>query len=120
MTQRIVFVVDDEPRVADTVALILRAAGFHVTTFYDGSAVLAAHGNGPAPDVVVTDFSMPGVDGLALAAWLEEHHPECRIVMITGQATVPGQNADRGGHFTLLRKPVSPLKLIEVVNGKCA
>jgi DNA-binding NtrC family response regulator len=112
-----VCVVDDEKVIADTVSLILRAAGFQVTTFYGGSAVVAAHGIHPTPDVVVTDFAL---DGLALAAWLEERHPECRIVMITGQAALLGKCADRGAHFTVLGKPIPPPRLIEAVSGKAA
>lgn len=36
------------------------------------------------PDVVITDISMPFQDGLQLAAWLREHQPLCKIVILTG------------------------------------
>lgn len=113
-----VFVVDDEINVAKTTSLILRAVGFQVTTFYDGSEVLR-HAPEWSPDVVVTDFAMPKVDGLALSAWPEEHYPQCKIVMISGHtATVPADRLDRGPHFTVLTKPVHPQELIAVVKGE--
>ncbi|WP_028559562.1 response regulator [Paenibacillus pinihumi] len=36
------------------------------------------------PDVVITDISMPFMDGLKLAAWLREHHPLVKIIILTG------------------------------------
>ncbi|WP_459967577.1 response regulator [Paenibacillus sp. JCM 10914] len=36
------------------------------------------------PDVVITDISMPFLDGLQLAAWIREHQPLCKIVILTG------------------------------------
>jgi FixJ family two-component response regulator len=113
----VVYVVDDEIAIADSVSLVLRAAGFQVTTFYDGAEVLS-HAPEFPPTVVVTDFMMPEVDGLVLAAWVEEHYPQCKIVMISGNATLmPAM--DRGEHFTLLSKPVGALQLIEIIRERC-
>jgi DNA-binding NtrC family response regulator len=118
---RVVFVVDDEVVVADTISLILRAAGFQVVTFYDGSDVLEWSAQESIPDVVVTDFAMPKCDGATLAVWLKEHYPTCRIVMISGNtAAVPATLSDQILRFTLLQKPVSPQRLIQVVEGKAA
>src|SRR6266542_950517 len=109
----VVFVVDDEEHIANTCSLILQAAGCQVYTFYDGADVLS-HAPTIVPDVVVTDFEMPKMNGLALAAWLREHYPQCRVVMITGHAgALP--NVERGGHFTLLNKPVPAQELIAIV-----
>jgi FixJ family two-component response regulator len=113
--QLTIFVVDDERPIADTWATILRAAGFQVRTFYDGADVLAA--GECSPDIVITDLYMPRVDGFALAEWLEECHPKCRIVMITGNSACLGKIADRGEHFVILEKPFSPHRLLEVVNA---
>ena len=109
----VVFVVDDEPHIADTCSLILQSAGCQVYTFYDGADVLS-HAPTLVPDVVVTDFAMPRMNGLALTAWVRENYPKCRVVMITGHAgALP--NVERGGHFILLNKPVPPPELIAVV-----
>jgi DNA-binding NtrC family response regulator len=114
---RVVFVVDNEVEIADIISEILRKAGFQVTTFYDGSEVLSSTPKCP-PDVVVTDYAMPKVNGLALTAWVEEHWPRCRIVMISGNpGAIPAAALDRGPKFTLLAKPVPPTVLIAIVKG---
>lgn len=115
MKRPCVFVIDDQPTVADTVSLVLRQAGCEVTTFYDAAPALQ-----PAlelhPDVVVTDYSMPNMDGLALATWLKEHCPTCKVVIISGQAGFMAANASSG--LMLLQKPVDPGTLIEAVKGE--
>jgi DNA-binding response OmpR family regulator len=112
---RVVFVVDDEVTVADTTALVLRSAGFQVTTFYDGSQVLS-HAPEVPPDVVVTDFAMPGMDGLKLVSWLGEHHPSCRIVMMSAY-DISVERLNGNPRIALLTKPVPPRLLIATVNG---
>jgi DNA-binding NtrC family response regulator len=116
---RVVFVVDDETDVADSVSALLRAAGFQVKTFYDSSEILRSSLQEPVPDVVVTGFAMPKCDGAALSAWLLIHHPACRIIMITEHATeVPAHLSEQTPYFILLQKPVGPLRLLAAVEGK--
>jgi DNA-binding response OmpR family regulator len=104
-TPLVVYVVDDEVVIADTVSEFLRSAGFQVLTFYDGAEVLLSRTDA-SPDVVVTDFAMPKCNGAALSIWLKERYPTCRIIMISGtpgavQRHLSGQNLD----FALLPKP---------------
>jgi len=112
-----IFVVDDERIIADTFSLILHAAGFRVTTFYDGSEVLKYPCESHPPDVVVTDLTMPNVDGLTLASWLEKHYPNCRVVVVSGNQAMLSQLAEAGCRFTLLSKPVNPAELIATVKS---
>lgn len=109
-----VFVVDDDRSVADTVALVLQRAGFQVTTFYDAVSA-AQYALAFAPHTVVTDFSMPGMNGLELAAWLQQHLPCCKIVIISGEAATVAEQANDGLNFSLLQKPVAPQILIAAV-----
>lgn len=108
-----VYVVDDEVIIADMTSLILRAAGFQVHTFYDGAEVLSNPTETP-PDILVTDYWMPRVNGLVLAEWVQKHYPQCRVVMISGHANLlPEMN--RKKYFTLLSKPIHPEKLIKII-----
>jgi len=117
----LVFVVDDGVLVADTVSSVLRSAGFEVKTFYDGSEVLLPSAPESVPDVIVTDFAMPKCDGAAVTAWVHQKFPTCRIIMISGDVEkVPAQLRTTTPHFTLLRKPVSPVRLIEEVEARTA
>jgi CheY-like chemotaxis protein len=109
-----IFVVDDNVCVADTVSLVLREAGFHVTTFYDAIPAVQ-HALQFPPDAVITDYSMPNMNGLVFAAWLQEHCPDCKIVILTGDAALVAETADGDLKFTLLQKPAHPDSLIAAV-----
>ena len=86
-----VFVVDDDAQIAEICTLVLREAGFEVETFHDGMAALQ-RAMEYEPDVVLTDFSMPKMDGITLATCLEKHYPACRVVIISGQAVQLGED----------------------------
>jgi len=109
-----ILVVDDDASVADTISDILRETGFGVTTFYDPLHVVQ-HALESEPHAVVTDYSMPNMNGLELATWLQKLYPACKIVILTGQATVVADQPADSLKFTLLQKPIPPLALIQAV-----
>jgi DNA-binding response OmpR family regulator len=107
-------VVDDDKAVADYVALVLRHAGFEVSTFY--SALPAAqYAREFAPDLVVTDYSMPDMNGLVFAYWLRENFPSCKVVIISGEISVVERAAKGGPSFTLLQKPFNLKVLLAAI-----
>lgn len=80
-----ILVVDDEPFVCDAVKMMLEFDGHKIETA--GSAIAALDLFEPGKfDVVITDFSMPGMKGNELAAQLRHRHPRQPIVMITAYA----------------------------------
>lgn len=113
---RRIFVVDDDASVADAVSAVLRQTGFEVSTF-DTALLAAQHARRSAPDVVVTDFSMPDINGLMLTSWLQEYCPGCKVVILTGEAAAVAAQAIVGLRFTLLEKPATPSELIDAVQG---
>lgn len=112
-----IFVVDDNARVADLVSIVLRNVGFQVFTFYDAHSAMR-QALESQPDVVVTDYSMPHMDGLELATWLQDYWPECKIVILTGDAVSVAEKATGATNFTLLHKPAHPDALIAVVRQR--
>ena len=85
MTAPRVLLVDDEYAGAEVLALILAGEGYHVTTVPDGRQALARLDEA-APDLVVTDFMMPGMNGAELVATIRdlpkyEHVP---VLMMSG------------------------------------
>lgn len=109
-----IMVVDDDKSVANVVSLILHQAGFQVTTFYDALSA-AQYALEFQPDVVITDYSMPNMNGLELATVLQENCPDCKIVINSGEAAVVAERANSNLKFTLLQKPTDLRTLIAAI-----
>jgi two-component system, NtrC family, nitrogen regulation response regulator NtrX len=77
-----ILVVDDEPALRDLVTELLEDEGYTVRSAPDGLAALetVAH---DAPDLVLTDLYMPGLDGLGLVARLRSEWPGLPIVVLS-------------------------------------
>jgi DNA-binding response OmpR family regulator len=105
-----ILVVDDDPTVADVVARYLMRDGHEVDCVADGHAALrSAAAN--APDLVVLDLMLPGIDGLEVCRRLRERWP-VPIVMLTAL----GEETDRlvgleTGADDYVTKPFSPREL---------
>lgn len=102
-----VIIVDDESSITLTLALLLRAAGHEVQTANSGAAALRLAQTFP-PDVLITDFSMPGMNGLELAAQLSRSFPGCRLIVFTGRSDFDAPSELRVPAYKLLFKPVPP------------
>jgi DNA-binding NtrC family response regulator len=104
MTAR-VLVVDDEPRMAEVMAAALRRAGHECEPCASGAAALAALDERGA-DVVVTDWKMPDLDGVALMRALHTHRPGLPVILVTAHGSVPAAVAAmRDGAFDYVTKP---------------
>ncbi len=65
-------------------------------------------------DVVLTDFMMPGVDGLAVLAHAKKVHPKCEVILMTAFATV--ENAVQAMKLGAFHYITKPFKVVEVEN----
>lgn len=109
-----VLVVDDERCIADTLATILRSSGYDAAACYDAESALQLC-EPVAPDLLISDVVMPGRSGIELAVLIRERHPDCKILLFSGQARTVEmlQEARRRGHdFELLAKPIHPTELL--------
>jgi two-component system phosphate regulon response regulator OmpR len=78
----VLLVVDDEPDLRGLLAEYFGRHGFEVRAAPDAQlarALLAQQ----RPDLAILDINMPGENGLSLARWMREAHPEVAIVMLT-------------------------------------
>jgi DNA-binding response OmpR family regulator len=109
---RPVLVVDDEPIVRSFVLRALGEAGFQALEAASGSEALALLGTGGAPAVglVITDWSMPGMSGVQLAARLAEQWAGLPVLLVSGQEPT-------GWSGPFLPKPFTPDQLVEVVRN---
>lgn len=110
-----ILVVDDHPRARESIAATLRHAGHEVDC--RGSAIEALGDiDQTAPDLVVTDLQMPGMDGLEFIRRLVRRRRDCRVVMVTAHASVStAVEAMRCGAFDYIEKPFDPESLERIV-----
>ena len=102
----IIAVVDDEPRMADILGIVLKRDGHTVHVFHAPADCLAAM-DGIRFDAVLTDLKMPGMDGVSLLKAVKERQPELPVILITAHATIETAiDAMRHGAFDYLQKPV--------------
>jgi DNA-binding NtrC family response regulator len=109
-----IFVVDDERVISETLAKILQQSGFEAIPFTNPLKALN-DSQFQSPDLLLSDVSMPELSGVDLAVQIKLKHPNCRILLFSGQAsTVDLLQAARGqGYdFQLLSKPVHPKDLL--------
>jgi DNA-binding NtrC family response regulator len=114
----IVLVVDDEHLVADTLGVIFKRAGFCTLTAYDAAGALEIAA-AIAPDILVSDVDMPGMNGVDLALTMIKLLPECRVLLFSGHATFADLSVarDAGHDFPLLPKPVHPAVMLDNVSS---
>jgi DNA-binding NtrC family response regulator len=101
-----ILVAEDEPGVRESLAEVLRDAGYTVHTAVDGRAALAALEEHDFA-VVVTDLRMPGADGLAVLRRAREISPQTLVVVMTAHGSVEtAVDALRAGATDYLLKPI--------------
>jgi DNA-binding response OmpR family regulator len=109
-----IFVVDDEPMIASTLALILKQQGFDVSSFTNPLKALEAVYI-KAPDFLIADVIMPEMSGIDLAIVIREAFPSCTVLLFSGQIATTEllESATRRGHdFEVLKKPVHPSEIL--------
>ena len=77
-----VLVVDDEPQITRALVINLKARKYEVDTAPDGATALEVIDDAN-PDVVVIDYSMPGMDGIETAARIRARRAEQVMIMYT-------------------------------------
>ena len=112
-----VLMVDDDSMVREVLARELEDRGFLVTTASDGLAAMTLLDGGQPADLLVTDFAMPGINGLATIAEARRRRPNLPALLLTGYAEADAGIARVQDRLTiLLRKPVSG----EELAARCA
>ncbi len=111
---RRVVVVEDEPLLLEAEVGALRAAGYDVTAFSRSVEALAWLER-EAPDLLVTDLRMAGVDGVQLAEVCRARHPSTPILVVTALLPNDGLPGFEPGTWAALVKPVRPARLVATV-----
>ena len=114
---RRLLVVDDEPEVADGLALLLRGDGWIVDTASTAEEALERFKT-ETYHLLLTDLILPGKSGVELTKLVHDSCPATAIVLVTGHATVKTAVAAlKRGASDYIRKPVNPKKLLDRVRA---
>src|ERR1700746_558370 len=112
----IVFVVDDDISVRESLELLIRSAGWRAETFESGPGFLSRP-RVSAPCCLLLDVTLPGLNGLELQQQLAER-TEMPIIFITGHGDIPMTvRAMKAGAAEFLTKPLKDDVLVNAIRG---
>jgi CheY-like chemotaxis protein len=117
MSEKKVLVVDDEIHIIHVVAIKLRSNGFEVITASNGAQAyeLACSEN---PDLIVTDFQMPVMDGFELVKKLRQNEQtkDIPVIMLTARSfSIEQEQKEQLKISDCLGKPFSPKELLKKI-----
>ena len=78
-----VLVVDDAQGIRTYLANLLESSGYDVDSAEDGRGALALLDGGAAPDLIILDVMMPGIDGIETLRRIREHHGDVPVIMLS-------------------------------------
>jgi FixJ family two-component response regulator len=116
----LVFVVDDEPAIRDSLALLLRSVGLATRTFESAQAFLDAF-EPVANACLLADVRMPGMSGLELQDTLRARGVKLPVIVLTGHGDIAmAVRAMKAGAADFIEKPYNDQVLIDSVHRALA
>jgi FixJ family two-component response regulator len=113
----VVFVVDDDISVRESLELLIRCEGWRPETFASAQGFLACP-RAFVPSCMVLDFSLPGLNGLELQKRVAAERTDMPIIFITGYGDVPMTvQAMKAGAVEFLTKPFSEGALLSAIRA---
>ena len=115
LSTSIVFVVDDDISVRESLELLIRHEGWSPETFSSAQEFLD-HPRVPVPSCLILDISLPGLNGLELQKRIAMDRTDMPIIFITGHGDVPKTvQAMKAGAVEFLTKPFSDDVLLSAI-----
>ena len=106
---RRIMLVDDDAEVLEAINEMLEAAGYAVVSFSSALLALSHLEHGGPADLLITDLSMPGTDGLGLIGEAQRRWPGMPSILLTGYNSdelAPATALLTGGRLVVLQKPI--------------
>jgi two-component system response regulator FixJ len=114
-TDRLIYVVDDDEAVRDSLQALLEARGYQVAACASAAAFLDAYKPGRVSCAIV-DVQMPAMDGMALLARIKELGWAIPIVVVTGHGDIPlAVRAMKAGAVDFIEKPYRNDAILDVL-----
>lgn len=112
-----ILVVDDDIALSEMIGIVLEAEGFEVSTCADGARALSAF-HATAPDLVLLDLMLPGMDGIAICQQLRRES-DVPVVMLTARSDTADVVAGlEAGADDYVPKPFKPKELVARVRAR--
>jgi two-component system, LuxR family, response regulator FixJ len=116
----LVYIVDDDDAVRDSLELLLSAAGYETLVFAAADAFLR-HPREPGRGCLLSDIRMPGMSGIELLDTVRDSDAACPVVLITGHGDVPlAVEAMKCGAADFIEKPFDDKRLIAAIAAALA
>ena len=115
---RKILIIDDEPTIADTLAVIFSSSGYKARAVYSAEQALPILEDW-RPDLAIIDVVLPGMNGIEFAIFLKASYPCCQFLLFSGQPGTSGliDEARTKGHlFEILAKPLHPTFMLATVS----
>jgi signal transduction histidine kinase/CheY-like chemotaxis protein len=114
---RRVLIVDDDEAIRKVTARVLRARGCDVEVAASGDEGLRMIAESGAPDLIVTDLSMPGTSGATFARGALAAHADVRVLVVTGYVDEDLADLMATGRAQILAKPFTAQSLAAAVDA---
>ena len=113
----LVYVVDDDEAVRDSLTMLLESAGFQVEPFESATGALTrCHEQRPA--CILTDVRMPGMDGLAFQDKLKQDRIDAPVIIMTGHGDIPlAVRAIKAGAVDFIEKPFADATILDSIHA---
>ncbi|MGM0787905.1 MAG: sigma-54-dependent transcriptional regulator, partial [Thermodesulfobacteriota bacterium] len=112
-----ILIVDDEESILKSLSGILMDEGFETITAKNGYEALQRIEE-QAPDLVLLDIWMPGLDGIETLKEIKSQYPYVQVIMITGHGTIEtAVNATKMGAYDFIEKPLNIDRVIVAINN---
>jgi signal transduction histidine kinase len=112
-----ILVIDDEKSVRDLVSIIIASRGYAVASAADATEGLKLVAS-LKPDLVLMDYMMPGIDGLAALGQMRAEYPDTYVIMFTGKGSEEIAVAlMKGGASDYILKPFNNHNLMERIEN---
>jgi DNA-binding NtrC family response regulator len=114
----VVLFVDDNPAIVDAIAMLLEAEGIAVHVAMNGDEALIQIQDGLRPDIVISDYRLPGYSGVELLRRVRKLIGEVPAILVTGDTTASEIEAASLDNCTILHKPVDLDRLIALIERR--